>query len=76
MKRTILNTLALWMASVPAALAASGAREDNSGIFVWVFLGFCALIIIAQMMPAIMILLGFAKGVKKEKESSPEKAGH
>ncbi len=53
---------------VPAAtaFAATGAREDNSGIFVWTFLGFCALIVIGQLVPAVMMVLGFAKGLGKE----------
>jgi hypothetical protein len=57
---------------VPAAtaFAATGIREDNSGIFVWVFLGFCALIVIGQLLPAVMMILGFAKGLKKETKVS------
>ncbi len=53
---------------IPAAtaFAATGAREDNSGIFVWIFLGFCALIVIGQLLPAVMMILGFAKGLTKE----------
>ncbi len=53
---------------VPAAtaFAATGAREDNSGIFVWIFLGFCALIVIGQLLPAVMMVMGFAKGLGKE----------
>ena len=45
------------------AFAASGAREDSSGIFVWVFLGFCALIVVAQVVPAVLLMFGMAKGV-------------
>lgn len=45
------------------AFAASGAREDSSGIFVWIFLGFCALIVVAQVVPAIMLMFGMAKGI-------------
>lgn len=45
------------------AFAASGVREDNSGIFVWVFLGFCALIVVAQIIPAILLMFGMAKGI-------------
>ncbi len=47
-----------------SAFAASGAREDSSGIFVWVFLGFCALIVIAQVIPAVLLMFGMAKGIK------------
>lgn len=53
------NTAPLW--------AAGAAQEDNSDLFVWIFLGFCALIVVAQLIPAIMMLLGFSKGIKKEK---------
>ena len=45
------------------AFAATGAREDTSGIFVWVFLGFCALIVVAQVIPAVLLMFGMAKGI-------------
>lgn len=46
------------------AFAAAGVREDSSGIFVWVFLGFCALIVVAQVIPAVLLMVGMAKGIK------------
>lgn len=50
--RVILLTIALsGMAS--AAFAATGSREDHSSLVVWTFLGFCALIVIAQLLPSI-----------------------
>lgn len=63
--------LTLISANATTAWAAGAAREDNSGLFVWIFLSFCALIIVAQLIPATMLLLGLAKGVKKE--TSPAK---
>jgi hypothetical protein len=45
------------------AFAASGVREDSSGIFVWVFLGFCALIVVAQVIPAVLLMFGMVKGI-------------
>jgi hypothetical protein len=45
------------------AFAASGAGEEGSGIFVWIFLGFCALIIAAQIIPAVLLMFGMVKGV-------------
>ncbi len=54
---TIIGTIA------PAtAFAANGLSEDNSGIFVWVFLGFCAMIVVAQVIPAILLMTGMVKG--------------
>jgi len=60
-----LQRIATIMGSIaPAtAFAATGAREDGSGIFVWVFLGFCALIVVAQVIPALLLMFGMAKGI-------------
>lgn len=66
------NTTAAWLGTVSTALASSGAREDNSSVFVWVFLGFCALIVIAQLLPALLVMLGFAKGLKKDETAVTE----
>ena len=54
----LVNVAPLWAAETP--------QEDNSNLFVWIFLAFCALIVVAQLIPAAMVMLGFAKGVKKE----------
>ena len=71
----VINALVLLLGSVTSAFAASGAREDNSGIFVWIFLGFCALIVVLQLMPAVMLMLGMAKGLRKESPQE-QKATH
>jgi hypothetical protein len=57
-----------------SAFAASGAHEDGSGIFVWVFLGFCALIVVAQLIPAAMLMFGMVKGVASvvKEEMAPD----
>jgi hypothetical protein len=57
--------VAAFCGNVAPLWAADPARQDNSDLFVWIFLGFCALIVVAQLIPAVMMLLGFAKGVKK-----------
>jgi TctA family transporter len=48
-----------------SAWAAAAGREDNSDLFVWIFLSFCALIVVAQLIPAMMLFMGFAKGARK-----------
>ncbi|MBI5656106.1 MAG: hypothetical protein GJT30_03950 [Geobacter sp.] len=65
MKSLISATIAA-LAPTATAFAASGAREDNSGIYSTIFLGLCALIVIGQLVPAAMVMLGFAKGLRKE----------
>lgn len=60
--KRIAATLITTLATAAPALAA-GTREDTSGIYVWVFLGFCALIVAAQIVPAALMVVGAAKGV-------------
>lgn len=43
--------------------AAAGTRQDNSGIFVWAFLGLCALIVVAQTIPALFMVVGAVRGI-------------
>ena len=63
----VKNAILMSIFSVSNAFAAGGAREDNSGLFVWIFLGFCALIVVVQIIPAVLMLFGFAKGLSKNK---------
>jgi hypothetical protein len=56
--------MATIMEIAPATVFASGGRLDDSGIFVWVFLGFCALIPVAQVIPAVLLMRGRAWGIK------------
>ncbi len=68
---TLIGTLA------PAtAFAASSSRVDNSGIFVWAFLGFCALIIVAQVIPAVLMFFGMAKGFAAKSEKKDTVKAH
>ncbi|MBI4633123.1 MAG: hypothetical protein HY742_04470 [Deltaproteobacteria bacterium] len=71
-------TLMIWQCLTIPAYAAAGAREDNSSIFVWIFLALCALIIVGQLIPALLVLTGFAKGLKKTepKEAAPKNAAN
>ena len=56
--------------SAPLWAAGATVSEDNSNVFVWIFLAFCALIVVAQLIPAVMMLLGFSRGIKK-RETPP-----
>lgn len=76
MKRHLLNASLMSLLFASPALAA-GARQDNSGLVVWIFLGFCALIVVAQLVPAALMAMGLIKGFaerKHEDEMVPEKA--
>ncbi|MDD1776432.1 MAG: hypothetical protein LUP94_03655 [Candidatus Methanomethylicus sp.] len=54
------------------AFAASEASGEGSGIFVWIFLGFFALIVVGQLVPAIMLMTGLLKGITAKKEVKSE----
>ena len=60
--RNLLAALAVIVATSSPVLAA-GARSDHSGLVVWMFLGFCGLIVVAQLVPAILMLIGMARGL-------------
>jgi uncharacterized membrane protein YuzA (DUF378 family) len=54
------------------ALAAVAGREDNSSMVVWIFLGFCALIVVAQLLPLLLQLRIFASTHKEETRENLE----
>ncbi len=68
-KQTIFATFALWLTAISPAFAASTTTVYNSGILVLVFVGFCALVILVQLIPAIMTLWGMLMGILSNKES-------
>ncbi len=45
------------------ALAVDTTRTYSSGLLVGAFLAFCALIVVVQLMPTLIILAGFVKGL-------------
>ena len=63
--RTMATAVAATMATAAPAFAAP-TYSDNSGLLVWSFLGFCALIVVAQVMPAVMMMVGMVKGLSTE----------
>lgn len=71
--RNILWAMGVALGTAAPALAQTG-REDTSGVFVWVFLGLCAMIVAAQVIPAILLMVGAARAVTrkvKEAELTP-----
>jgi len=60
----VMRALAMLMGILaPVTAFAAGGRVDDSGIFVWVFLGFCALMVVSQVIPALLLMFGMAKGL-------------
>ncbi len=68
--KTILTSLSLVLMAVAPAMAADTSKVYNSGILVLLFVGFCALLVVAQLLPAIMNLFGMTKDAAKKSASN------
>lgn len=73
MRATRSSLVPIVLAVATPAFAAG--REDTSGIFVWAFLGLCALIVAAQVVPALLMMVGAARGLARTlQETKAEEA--
>lgn len=72
--KSVLATLIVSLMAVSPALAADTSKVYNSGILVLLFVGFCALLVVAQLLPAVMNLFGMTK--KAAKSSKSMQAAH
>lgn len=61
--KSVLSTIAITLMLVTPAFAIDTAQTYNSGILVLLFVGFCALIVVAQLVPAVLVLFGMTKAV-------------
>jgi hypothetical protein len=61
---TVFSAVAFSLVTSTAALASSGATNKVfvSGPLILLFLGFCALVVVIQCIPAIIMLYGMIKG--------------
>ena len=72
-KRLISLITAALLAPATHALAEAGTRQDHSQFLVWAFLGMCALIVIIQLMPVVMLTYGLVKGLLQGKTANEAK---
>lgn len=63
--KSVLSTIAITMMLVGPAFAVDTTATYNSGILVLLFVGFCALLIVAQLVPAVLMLFGMTKAVSQ-----------
>lgn len=62
MKSLFLSMATVLLLTAPA-FAVDTAVTYSSGLLVLLFVGFCALIIVAQLVPAVLMLFGMTKAV-------------
>ncbi len=72
---TILGNAAVFNVITNTAAFAAPATNKvySSGLLVLLFLGFCALVVVAQLIPAMITLFGMIKGaVEARKQAAAE----
>jgi hypothetical protein len=67
----ICSAVAISLATGSSAFASSGVTNKVfvSGPLILLFLGFCALVVVIQCIPAIVMLYGMIKGAVSKNES-------
>jgi hypothetical protein len=70
--RATMMTVAMVVATSLPAFAVDTSRTYSSGLLIGIFLAFCALLVVVQLMPSVMLLVGFIKGLARRSESQAE----
>ena len=60
--RNLLTGMAVSMMMVSPAFAVDTTKTYSSGLLVGIFLAFCALIVVVQLVPTIMLLVPAGRG--------------
>ncbi len=75
---SVFSAVAISLATSTAALASGGATNKVfiSGPLILLFLGFCALVVVIQCIPAIITLYAMITGAASNKEKAAATARH
>jgi hypothetical protein len=72
-KMSLLSLTVVSLGLASTAYAGTGS-EGGYGILFWLFVSFGVLVVMAQLIPAILVLVGFSKGLPiNQKLSAPIK---
>ena len=63
---TLAMVLVVLMTAIQPVWAVDTTQTYQSGTLVLIFLGFCALIVVAQMVPALIMMMGTISGLAKK----------
>jgi hypothetical protein len=67
LRATTLTVMIALATSVPA-FAVDTSRTYSSGLLIGIFLAFCALLVVVQLMPSVMLMIGFVRGLARRSE--------
>lgn len=71
--KTMKMMVSMIAGSASAAYAASGMQSQETGILVYFFIGFFALIVVSQLVPAVILFVGMLRGVFARSEKASVK---
>jgi hypothetical protein len=78
-KEAVMNGTRIWtstlllLASALPAYAVDTTKTYQSGILVVAFLGICALIVVAQLIPSLVMLFSWLKGLSRRAAETQDK---
>ena len=61
--KTTITALATTLTTASAALAATGTHAEGMGLLTWLFLGFGAMILVLQCLPAALLLASMVRSL-------------
>jgi hypothetical protein len=64
------TAMTMLLAAVPSAFASTTARVYSSSMLVLAFVGFLALVVVIQLIPALMTLIGSLRGLAKKEDKA------
>ena len=68
--KTMKLLVAMVASSASAAYAATGTHGEGAGILTYFFMGFFALIVVSQLIPAMILFFGLVKGLISGQEKT------
>jgi hypothetical protein len=68
--RVITSMLAVSLVAATSAFAAEPVKVYSSSVLVLAFVGFLALIVVVQLIPAIITLIGAIRGLSKKTDET------
>ena len=71
--KTTRALISMVAGSASAAYAGAGSQGEGAGILTYFFIGFFALIIVSQLVPAMILFVGMVKGLLTRPEKSEVK---
>jgi len=64
------SLLATGLLTLATSAFAAGSSATGGGLLIWLFLGFFGLIVATQLVPALLLMVGIAKGVAGHGEAT------